>query len=178
MAVVALAAGSGFWAYAQHAHENGAGHMMHGEHQAQGKDQGHHGGMMPMIHQDMSQEEMQEFCNQMQSRHQRMQTMREKNRTKLNDLVQAMKQTQGAEKVQKMQSLLVELVKQHKHRGKMMMGSMHRMMGSMMGMHRMSDQQRQQMMQRMQDCPMMRGSSKNGGADRGHTSSMMHSENQ
>lgn len=157
---LSLGVGAGYWVNAnQHmGHENG-GMMNQGSH-GHMMGNGQHSGMMqmPMMHVNMSKEEMNRFCSQMQQRHETMQAMRQKNVEKLNSLVQSMKEASGTNKIQAMQKLLVELVELHNQRGKMMMGRMRSMMGQMMGMHRMSSQNQQQMIQQMQNCPMMNGS--------------------
>jgi hypothetical protein len=173
LVVSVLTFGSGYWAQARQHMENEHGHMMNKGHDGQmmGKEQ--HQGMMqmPMMHTDMSQEDMNQFCSRMQKRHESMQSMRQKNTEKLNSLVQSMKQARGTDKIESMEQILVELVDQHNKRGSMMMGSMRSMMGSMMGMHRMSDQQRQRMMKKMQDCPMMQGMMNSGKESGSHKES-------
>lgn len=130
-----------------------------------------HGKGMPMMHRGMSQDEMKNFCDRMQQHHAAMKKRRRQNAEKLNGLVQSMKNASGEAKIEAMQETLVELVNQHQKRGKTMMRSMHAMMGSMMGMHRMSDRKRQRMMREMKQCPMMRGTADSDG---GTGTSMMH----
>lgn len=163
-----LTFGSGYWVHARQHMENENEHMMNKGHHGQMMGNDRHQGMkgMPMMRSDMSREEMNQFCSRMKQRHETMQKMRQTNTEKLNSLVQSMQQSEGTEKIESMQKVLVKLVEQHTKRGKMMMKSMHSMMGSMMGMHEMSDQKRQRMMQRMQDCSMMQGMM-NSGPDRG-----------
>jgi arsenate reductase-like glutaredoxin family protein len=160
--VVALSigVGAGYWVNANQHMEHENGHMMNQGSNGHMMGNGQHKDMiqMPMMHVNMSKEEMNQFCTRMQQRHKAIQTKRQKTIEKLNLLVQSMKQASGTDKIEAMQKLLVELVEQHNERGKMMIGSMHSMMGSMMGMHRMSSQNLQQMMQVMKDCPMMNGS--------------------
>jgi len=159
--------GPGYWVYArQHmGHEEGS--MMNGGRSGHMMGNGPHQGMMrmPMMHPDMSPEEMNQFCGRMQQRHGAMQTMRRKNTEKLNSLVRSMRRARGTDKIESMEKVLVELVEQHNRRGRMMMQANRSMMGTMMNMHRMGPERRRMMMQRMQDCPMMRGM-----MDSGHTS--------
>lgn len=129
------------------------------------------GGMdMPMMRPGMSEEEMDQYCDRIQKRHATMQKMRRRNTERLRNLVSTMEQAEGPEKIDAMESVLVELVEQHNRRGSMKRGSMHAMMGSMMNMQRMEPERRRMMMRRMQDCPMMES--------RGHDTSSgeMHAE--
>lgn len=152
--------GTGYWVYASPSHGmNQEGHMMKESHSdsAMMKD-GHKGKMgMPMMHGDMSKEDMGKLCDRMKKRHVRMQSMRQKNTEKLNSLVNAMKKAKGTEKIESMEKVLVELVEQHNKRSAMMMGQMRSMMGSMMVMHQMSPDKRKMMMDQMRNCPMMQG---------------------
>lgn len=157
--LVAFGAGSGYWAYAQQGHGSG-GHMTQGDHHGEGMMEGHKGGMMgmmggPMMHGDTSDTEVAEYCERMQEHHEKMREKRRERAKKLDELVKRMKQASGEEKVRAMEETLLELVDQHRKRSGRTMKSMHSMMGTMMGMHRMGEEKRHRMMQQMQDCPMM-----------------------
>lgn len=158
--VFSLSLGTGFLVYAQHGHQGDRGQMMSDGYDGEHSNMGHHGdemmGTMPMMHENMSGEEMNQFCDQMKERHQSMKKMRLKDQEELQELVETMKQASGDEKLEAIEETVLELVDQHQKRGKMMMKSKHSMMGSMMGMHRMDDEQRQRMMNKMQNCPMMK----------------------
>jgi len=136
---------TGYWAFAQQ-DMGQRGHMMNGQSDKR----------MPMMHSNMSKQEMSQYCERMTNRHEAMVRARRKNTQKLTSLVQSMKQASGNEKVAAMEDVVVELVEQHNRRGTMMMKSRHAMMKSMMGMQRMDRDQRRRMMNRMQDCPVMK----------------------
>lgn len=163
--VLSLGIGTGYWAYARQ-HMDGNSHMMS---QRQGTKMG--GGQqmgmmkMPMMHGDMSEEEMRQYCRKMTKYHEQKQSMMNQNANELNALVGKMKQAGGNEKLQAIEEVVVELVNQHNHRRKMMASMRPRMMKMMMGMHQMDESRRQMMMQRMQDCPMMQGMM--GGSENG-----------
>lgn len=156
--VVSLGIGTGFWAYAGQHMDGERGHMMNrGQHGSMMNGKQHQGMMgMPMMHSNMSDEEMGEYCDRMTERHKSMMETRRKHTEKLNSLVESMKQASGDDRIEAMEDVVVELVNQHNRRGSMMMKSRHAMMKSMMSMHRMDEGQRQQMMNRMQNCPMMK----------------------
>jgi hypothetical protein len=158
--VVVALFGTGYWVNANQHMEKENGHMMKEGRHGHMMHNGQHRDMMrmPMMHANMSEEEMKQFCSKMQERHSRMRNLRQKNAKTLQSLVQSMRKASGTDKIKVMETLLIELVEQHNRRGTMMMGSMRTMMGSMMGMHRMSPQNRQKMMETMRNCPMMKGS--------------------
>lgn len=157
---LSLGVGAGYWVNANQHMGNDDGHMMNpGDHGHMMGDANYKGMMrMPIMHANMSEEEMKQFCSKMQERHRRMRNLRQKNAKTLQSLVQSMKKASGTDKIKVMETLLIELVEQHNRRGTMMMDSMRTMMGSMMGMHRMSPQNRQKIMETMRNCPMMNGS--------------------
>ena len=160
--IFSLSLGTGFWVYASPGH-GGMKDNDHGKqqsrHQTGMSEKGQRSAMgMPMVHGNMSKEEMGQMCERMSRRHASMQSMRQEKTDRLNSLVDSMKQAKGPEKTEAMESVLVELVEQNNHRSQMMMGRMRSMMGSMMAMHQMNPDQRQMMIKQMKDCPMMKGS--------------------
>ncbi|MFB6347773.1 MAG: hypothetical protein ABEK50_18820 [bacterium] len=108
---------------------------------------------MPMMHRGMSGKEMDRYCQGMNQWHDRMMKTRRKNSEQLNALVGKMKQARGNEKMEAIEAGLVEMVEQHNNRRRMMGTMGPRMMNAMLGMHRMSKQNREQMMDRLESCP-------------------------
>jgi hypothetical protein len=158
LAVTVLTLGSGYWVQArQHMGDENDHRMSEGQHGMMG-NKNHQGMMgMPMMHSNMSEKQMDRLCDRMQQRHESMMEMRKKRSEKLNSLVESMKSAEEDEKIEAMEKTLVELIDQHNQHRTMRMGSMHGMMRFMMNMHQMDPDQRQMMMNRMQDCPMMSG---------------------